>query len=202
MSVDVILMIITCLVSFASFNNQSLLHNLLMIPYRVKRNPSEAYRLLTSGFVHANYTHLIFNMLTFYFCASTLIGMIGVVHFVVMYLLAIIFSNGMSFFKNKDNPQFASLGASGGVSAIIFAFIYFNPWGLIMLFFVIPLPAILFAVAYVWYSYKMKDDEGSRIGHLEHLWGAAFGFLYMLIVVDGFNVSKFINTLIDIPYFK
>lgn len=201
MTADIILMGITVLVSIAGFNNGQLLHNLLMMPYRVKRVPSEAYRLLTSGFVHANYTHLIFNMLTFYFFSSVLIMNIGITHFIIMYLLGIIFSNLMSYFKNKDNPSFASLGASGGVSSIVFASIYLNPWGIILLFFIIPLPSIIFAILYVWYSYKMKDDQGSNIGHLEHLWGSIFGFLYMLIIIDNFNVMKFINTIIDIPYF-
>lgn len=202
MSTDIIILIVTVLVSIAGFNNGQLLNNLLMIPYRVKRMPNEAYRLLTSGFIHANYTHLIINMLTYFFISGFVIYTIGVTHFIIMYLASIIFSNLMSFFKNKDNPNFASLGASGGVSALMFTYVYTNPWELIYLFFIIPMPAILFAFLYIGYSYKMKDDQGSRIGHLEHMWGAIFGFAYMLIVIDNFNVMKFINTLIDIPYFK
>src|SRR5690606_11882057 len=131
-------------------------YKLILWPYKMKRAPSEYYRMLTSGFVHLDFIHLAFNMLTFFFFADYLAWKIGNGLFTVLYFSAIIIANIPAVLKHKNNYQYTALGASGGVAAIVFAFIYLNPWENLKLFMVVPFPAILFAVAYVVFSYKMK----------------------------------------------
>src|SRR5690606_37800120 len=100
----------------------------------------------------------------------------------------------------KNNYQYTALGASGGVAAIVFAFIYLNPWENLKLFMVVPFPAILFAVAYVVFSYKMKEKD-TRVGHEAHLWGAVYGFLFML-ATDASHGLSFIEEIKNIPFFN
>lgn len=195
------LIIITVAVSYFAFSNSELLHKLLLWPYKMKRDAKEYYRMLTSGFVHKDMTHLLVNMLTFYFFADVLLTLLGnTTLFLFLYCSAIIVANIPSAVKYKDNYGRLSLGASGGVSAIVFAYIYLYPWELIYLFFIIPIPAILFAIAYVTYSYFMKDKDSS-IGHEAHLWGALYGFIFML-VIDPTHGQAFIEGMKSIPYFK
>jgi membrane associated rhomboid family serine protease len=200
LSLTTIIIIITVLVSYISFSNRELLFKLLLWPYRMKREPVEYYRILTSGFVHNDTTHLIVNMLTFYFFADALLGVVGNVHFLILYCSAIIVANLPSVVKNKDKYESMALGASGGVAAIVFAYIYLSPWNLLYLFFIVPIPAILFAIIYVVYSYKMKDKD-SKIGHEAHLWGAVYGFLYMALVIDPVPGRFFMESIKAIPYF-
>src|ERR1700704_3551559 len=119
----------TVLISLVAMNKEKLMQNLMMNPYRIKRN-REYYRFLTSGFIHINHVHLLFNMFSFYFFGtlierifSHLFGAAGGFYFITLYLLAVIVSDLPTYFKQKDNPQYNSLGASGGVAAVIFAFI-------------------------------------------------------------------------------
>lgn len=174
----------------------------MLWPYRMKRYPEEYYRIITSGFVHVDVMHLMVNMLTFYFFSRPLIQVIGPNSFVLLYLSGIIVANLPSVFKQKDMPERTALGASGGVAAIVFATIYLDPWQMIYLFYILPLPSIIFAIFYVWYSYRMKNDEASRIGHEAHLWGAIYGFVYMTIFADPAFRSMFIEKLTDVPFLK
>src|SRR5882762_5760050 len=119
----------TVLISLLAMNKERMMQNLMMNPYRIKRN-KEYYRFLTSGVIHIDHVHLLFNMLSFYFFGtfierifSLVVGASGGFYFIALYLLAIIVSDLPTYFKQKDNPQFNSLGASGGVAAVIFAFI-------------------------------------------------------------------------------
>jgi membrane associated rhomboid family serine protease len=138
--------------------------------------------LVTSGFVHADLPHLIFNMVTFWFFAFPLERQIGPVRFALLYFLALGVSELGTFFKHRNDPQYASLGASGAISAVLFAAIVYFPW---MKLFIIPIPlpipAPLFAVGYVAYSWYSARQARGRINHDAHLGGALFGLLFVLV---------------------
>jgi len=138
--------------------------------------------IVTSGFVHADLPHLLFNMVTFYFFAFTLERQIGPMRFALLYLLALVVSDLGTWFKHRNDPQYASLGASGAISAVLFAAIIYFPW---MKLFIIPIPlpipAPLFAVGYVAYSWYSARQARGRINHDAHLGGALFGVLFVLL---------------------
>ena len=138
--------------------------------------------VVTSGFVHADLPHLLFNMVTFYFFAFPLERQIGPVRFALLYLLALVVSDTGTWLKHRNDPQYASLGASGAISAVLFAAIVYFPW---MKLFIIPIPlpipAPLFAVGYVAYSWYSARQARGRINHDAHLGGALFGVLFVLL---------------------
>jgi membrane associated rhomboid family serine protease len=138
--------------------------------------------VVTSGFVHADLPHLVFNMVTFWFFAFPLERQIGPVRFAVLYFLALVVSDLGTYFKHRNDPQYASLGASGAISAVLFAAIVYFPW---MKLFIIPIPlpipAPLFAVGYVAYSWYSARQARGRINHDAHLGGALFGLLFVLL---------------------
>jgi membrane associated rhomboid family serine protease len=138
--------------------------------------------IVTSGFVHADLPHLLFNMVTFYFFAFPLERQIGPVRFALLYFLALVVSDLGTWLKHRNDPQYASLGASGAISAVLFAAIIYFPW---MKLFIIPIPlpipAPLFAVGYVAYSWYSARQARGRINHDAHLGGALFGVLFVLL---------------------
>jgi len=138
--------------------------------------------IVTSGFVHADLPHLIFNMVTFWFFAFPLEKQIGPVRFALLYGLGLVVSDLGTYFKHRNDPQYASLGASGAISAVLFAAIVYFPW---MKLFIIPIPlpipAPLFAVGYVAYSWYSARQARGRINHDAHLGGALFGLVFVLL---------------------
>jgi membrane associated rhomboid family serine protease len=138
--------------------------------------------ILTSGFLHADFGHLLFNMVTFYFFAFPLESRIGSVHFALLYLLGLVVSDLGTYFKHRNEQDYASLGASGAISAVLFAAIVYAPQ--MQLFIIpipVPIPAPLFAVGYVAYSWWSARHARGRINHDAHLGGAVFGLLFVAI---------------------
>lgn len=195
MSATILLIIVTCVVSFIAFQNPQLQSRLMLYPV-VMRSPLQAYRLITAGFVHADTMHLAFNMISFYFFGRFLEAKIGSELLVMLFLSGILVANLPSYYKQMSNPNYAALGASGGVAAIIFATIYLEPWEEIRLFFAIPIPALLFAVAYLIYSYVMSKKPEQHIGHDAHFWGSVYGFLFM-ILIDQTHGASFLHQLMN-----
>ena len=185
---------ITCLVSWIAFNNRKLADRLILWPPAIDKH-RQYDRLLTYGFIHADFMHLLFNMITLFFFGpliERLMSGVGVWVFPVFYLSALVVSILPTYLKNQKNPNYLSLGASGAVSAVLFAFILLQPWQLIFVFF-IPLPAIVFAVLYLGYSIWMDKRGGDRINHSAHLSGAAYGVLFMVVMeprVLGYFLSQ------------
>ncbi len=192
MSFTLIIIIVTALVSFSGFSNHRLYSDLIMYPPAINRG--QYYRLLTSGFLHADVMHLAFNMLTLWFFGKLMEEQyfirFGKYAFLLFYLAAIVVSDLPSYLKHRNNSSYASLGASGGVAAILFAFILQAPWATIYVF-VIPVPAIVFALAYLIYSQYMAKKGGDNVNHDAHFWGAMFGMVGV-IVLDPGTITRFL----------
>lgn len=195
MSFTLITVIITVAISIAAFKNESLVNKLILWP-RYMHDPQEYYRLLTSGFIHADWNHLIFNMVSLYFIGSSAESILGM-GFLTLYLTGIIISSLPSFLKHRNNSYYRSLGASGGVAAIMFFFIYFAPWSkLYIIFLPIGIPAILFGVLYLVYEAYMAKKGGGTMNHDAHFWGAVYGLVYALII-DPTHGKLFINAVLN-----
>lgn len=184
MPITLSILAITCVVSYLAFKNARLLDDLILWPPAISRK-HEYYRLVTYGLVHADFTHLLFNMITLYFFGRVMegfyAGQLGTYGFALFYLGALVVSILPTYLKNRGNPDYRSLGASGAVSAVLFGFVLLAPWSLIIVF-VIPVPAIVYAVLYTGYSIYMDRHGQGNINHSAHLWGAAYGVVFTLLV--------------------
>jgi membrane associated rhomboid family serine protease len=150
-------------------------------PYTLVRN-AQYWRLISSGFVHANFSHLLFNLLTFYFFAFRLERRIGTVAFVVLYGLGLLIGNLTTYVKHRNEPDYVTLGASGAVSAVLFAsIVYFPAMRLYIFPLPVPIPALVFAVLYLGYSYYQARQSGDRINHEAHIGGALTGIVFVAI---------------------
>ena len=188
MSVTVIIIIITVGISLVAFNNGDFFQKSLMNPFMVFRK-NQYWRLISSGFTHGSYVHLGFNMFTFYFFGrvvemvfAQVLGDSGVVWFILFYLSAIIISDLPTAFKQKDNLNYNSLGASGAVSAMVFASIIYFPLNDICLYGFICIPGFLLGVGYVVYSYFRGRTMSDNINHEAHLYGAIYGIVVAISV--------------------
>lgn len=193
---NIIIIAITVAISVLSFRNQSLIGKLTLNPYAMfKKN--EWYRIITHGFIHKDIMHLVINMFVLYSFGRYVEALLGGTNYIILYIGALIFSSVHDLYKKKDSYLYNSLGASGAVSAVVFASILFSPWSKIYLMAIIPIPSILFAVGYLWYeNYSSSRDRDSNINHQAHIWGAVFGILYPLVIKQGL-FAYFIEQLLN-----
>lgn len=189
---------VTVVISFLCFSNQALRQKLIFWPPAIKQN--QFHRFITHGFIHADGNHLLFNMITLYFFGvyverlyEKLVGGFG---FVLFYLSAIIVAMIPTYLAQKNNQNYYSLGASGAVSAVLFTFILVKPWSKLYLFFAIPIPAIIFAMAYTAYSIWAERRNKDNINHSAHLWGAAYGVV-VTALLEPKLISHFIQQLMQ-----
>ncbi len=139
-----------------------------------------------SGFVHADIGHLLFNMVTFYFFAFPMEQVLGTGNFIALYAVGLLLSHLGTYARQRHNPEYASLGASGAISAVLFAYIvYFPTRSLYIIPIPVPIPAFVLALGYVGYSYYASKRGGGRINHDAHLYGALGGLLFVLAVDPG-----------------
>lgn len=195
----------TALISFLAFSNGELMFKSFFIPVNIKER-NEYWRFISHGFIHADMNHLLFNMMTLFFFGPVLESYFTQLfghayYFLLFYLAALVFSSIPSYFKHQDNPRYRALGASGAVSAVLFAFIALNPWEMIYIFFALPIPGILFAFLYLWYSAHMSRQNSDNIGHDAHLWGGVFGFIFPFVFKPSL-INYFISNITDIPFLK
>jgi membrane associated rhomboid family serine protease len=150
-------------------------------PYYLKRR-RDYLPLITSGFVHADLPHLFFNALTFYFFAIPLERMIGTTSFLALYFLGLLMSQVQTYYKHRDNPEYATLGASGAISAVLFAAVVYMPTSSLFIFPIpVPIPAPLFAVGYLAYTWWASKHARGRINHDAHLGGALTGLAFVAL---------------------
>ena len=199
MSITILLIIVTVLVSYMSFKSPLMASKLVMNPVAVRHG--QFYRMLTSGFIHSNWAHLGFNMFTFYFFGSNVEqifkyykGDLGIIYFVAFYLLAIVVSDLVTLFKQIHNPGYNSLGASGGVSAMVFCSILFFPTEKICIYGILCLPGFILGSIYLIYSYMKSDSFSDHINHDAHLYGALFGVAFSMLI-DPSVFAHFLNQI-------
>lgn len=196
------IIVITSIISFLAFNNNNLLNKLQFSPYQIKHR-KQWYRILTYGFVHADWQHLIFNMFVLFFFGTNLehyfaqvYGTWATLNFILLYLGAIVASTVYDMYKYKDDFTYKAIGASGATSAVLFASIFFNPWQKVYIFGIVGIYGIVFALLYLAYSYYMSKKNNDNIGHNAHFYGAIFGFLYPLSTKPEL-IKYFIDKLIN-----
>lgn len=167
------------------FGSRKLVERCLFRPYWLRRQ-GRWDTAITSGFVHADLAHLLLNMVTFYFFAFPLERHIGGARFLLLYLAGLLLSHAGTYLKHKDNPDYASLGASGAIAAVLFAYIVYFPTATLMILpFPVPIPAPLFALLYVAYSVYSARHARDRINHDAHLWGALAGLAFVAVADPG-----------------
>jgi membrane associated rhomboid family serine protease len=208
MAFNILLLIIllTVIVSLSAFNNKDKMYQYMFIPARIQET-GEKYRFFSHMFIHADYLHLIFNMMSLYFLGNFMLDTIGGTYmdskgdilevqdgwiqkygyiqgqvlFAVLYISGGLFATIIPYARNKNNPNYMSLGASGAVSAVIFAAIIWNPTMKLYLFFIpIGIPAYIFGPLYIAYEIYMDKRGNTGIAHDAHLGGAIFGILFVL----------------------
>ena len=203
-----IISIVVFLVSIQAFNNPAFFEKYKHSPYRVYHY-KEYYRLVTSGFLHGSWVHLLVNLFVFwqfgdfvenYIFYAVFGNTVGAVLYALLVLLAIVAGNIPSTLKYKNNPNYGSIGLSGAVSAILFSYVLVNPWSKIYLYAIIPIYTIVAAVLYLIYSQWASKNSRDNIDHSAHFYGAIFGLVYTIAVYPKI-LSYFINTLIhDFPF--
>lgn len=194
-SVTFLLIAINVVVSLiALYGSDTLMERGYLKPYRLLRQHTW-YELLTSGFLHANIGHLFVNMFTLYFFGSIMERVLGPLHFLGLYITGLIVAGIPSLIKFRDNPNYATLGASGAVGAVLFAFIFLFPMENIYLFLIpLPIPAFIFGVLFLFYSmYESKQARG-KVNHEAHIAGAIWGVIYLIIFVPQ-SLVRFIDML-------
>ena len=152
-------------------------------PYRTVREKTW-YETVTSGFLHANLGHLFVNMFTLYFFGPVMERVMGSTYFLGLYITGLIAAAVPSIVKFKDDPNYATLGASGAVGSVLFAFIFLFPMESIYLMLIpIPIPAFVFAILYLIYSMYASKQARGKINHEAHVAGALWGIVYLLVFV-------------------
>jgi len=183
MIITIAIIVVTAIVSIRAFSDRELFAKLLLNPYQVYHR-KQYYRMLGHGFLHADYTHLIFNMLALWFFGGNVEGIMGIPWYLALYFGGMVFASLTSVFKHKDNYVFNSVGASGAVSAVVFASILFNPKQGIGLLFLpgLYIPGILFGILFLIYSQYMSKRNHDNINHDAHFMGALFGFTFPILI--------------------
>ncbi|MHA4807159.1 rhomboid family intramembrane serine protease [Flavitalea flava] len=192
------IIILTCLVSASAFKNNKIIDDLIFWPPAISIR-HQYYRFITCGLIHADFMHLAFNMITLYFFGRIMeahyMGELGLPHYwyLILYVGAVIVANIPTYLKRRDDYNYRSLGASGGVCAVLFAFVLLRPWATIYVI-VVPVPAIIYSVLFLVYSAYMSKRGGDNVNHDAHFWGALFGVL-LTIALRPSVVHIFLNEL-------
>ncbi|GAB3635175.1 rhomboid family intramembrane serine protease [Hymenobacter arcticus] len=191
-----ILIGLTVAVSAYAWSNDELMRAWILEPYTMARAKGQWYRFLTSGFLHADWMHLLFNMYAFYSFGPIVLSMLATTYgpngglglFLLLYLGGIIVSDLPTYFRHRDDRDYRSLGASGGVSSVLFASILLIPTGKIGMMFLPPqlgIPSFAFGFLYLAYSYHMGRRRGDNINHDAHFYGALYGVLVIAALIPG-----------------
>lgn len=183
-----ILIVLTVIASIYGWNRPSIQQKWMFNPFIV-HNAKQYYRFLSSGFIHSNSMHLIFNMIALFFFGGVIeriylntFGNMGIVFYLVTYLAGIVVSNIKTYMKYKDSSYYNSLGASGGVASILFASILYRPTSSICLYFAICIPAFIMGALYLIYTYYSGKKSSDNINHDAHLFGSLFGIAFTILL--------------------
>ena len=195
LNVTLVILVITVIVSIMAFNNRELLSKLLFNAFQIAQR-KEYWRLITNGFIHGSWAHLGVNMFVLYMFGGAVeeifafhFGSKGTFYFITLYIGSLFASSIPALRKHANNPGYNSLGASGAVSAVLFSFIVMQPTSMLGVMLVIPMPAFLFGILYLWYENYMGKREGGRIAHDAHYAGAIFGLLFTIFIRPSFAIE-------------
>lgn len=194
MSISTILIIITGIITYLGFSDQVFFEKYKFSVAGIQAG--EYYRFITSAFLHADWTHFLVNMFTLYFFGDYLVYHFGVSSFLLIYFMGVLSGNYLSYYFHKNDLWYSAIGASAGVNAVVFAYVILNPFNFLWLFAIIPVPALLFAIGYLWYTAKGTQDAYSRIGHEAHFGGAFAGVL--LTIFFDFSQSFLSHPIISL----
>lgn len=188
LNATLILVLASVLASVAGFQNRNFLNRCMLNPFKIIRN-NEWYRVIASGFVHADWMHLLLNVFVLYTFGGVVEEYFSYyfegksqAYFFLLYGTGIAASSISSIVKFKNTEGYNSLGASGAVSAVLFAFILFDPGRKICLYGILCLPGIIFGIAYLGYSWYATRKKADHINHDAHFWGAVWGILFVLFL--------------------
>lgn len=208
MSITFIIIIITAAVSILAFNREQMKDDLLFWPYYINRE-GQYYRFITNGVLHADAMHLIFNMVSFYsfgmalenYLFKALFGELSRAMLAVLYITAIIVAVIPDYIKYKDKSFYRSLGASGAVSAIVFAAITIQPNMPIQFFFIpFKIPGFVFGICFLILSASLAKKGGGNIGHSAHFWGSVYGIVFTYVAARVFAGVDLLRMFIDTTF--
>lgn len=203
-TITLIIIIITCIVSFTAFQNNKITGDLIFYPPAINKN-KQWYRFITCGFIHADFGHLAFNMFSLFLFGKLVEDAFtqifednGKMLYIIFYMTALAASLVPTYSREKDNSNYYSLGASGAVSAVVFAGIFLYPLDKIGLFIIPPIiPGFIFAPIYLFASAWMSKKGGDNINHSAHIWGAIYGVAFLIVMsltLSNFNpITHFID---------
>lgn len=206
MSATILIVILTCIISYYAFQNRNFFEQLKHYPYQEQRDQSYS-RWLSAGFLHGSWTHLLVNMFVLYQFGESVEhylirhhgAALGRTYLTIAYILMIILANIPTYLKHKENPGFASIGASGAVSGILFMFILMEPWRMLGIMLVIPCPAIVAGILYLIYSSWASKNSNDNIDHDAHFYGALCGIVFMILLNPAI-INSFIRKILDVPF--
>ena len=209
LSITIIIIIITCIISIGAFSNQKIMNDLIFYPPAISHQ-DQWYRFFSCGLIHADWTHLFFNMYVLYafgagqrkqgieYIFKDVFESKGAFLYLIMYIAALAVCLIPTYNKNKDNYSYRSLGASGAVSAVVFAYMMFNPMqGMGLLFLPIYIPGFLFGIIYLAVSSWLDKRGGGNINHSAHIWGAIFGVVFVIFACKVFSDYPVLQHFID-----
>jgi membrane associated rhomboid family serine protease len=203
LSISLSIIIITVLVSLGGFSNRKIIDDLIFYPPAVTKQ-NQWYRFFSCGLIHADFIHLLFNMMSLYFFGpfvekqfEEIFGTAGKWYYLGMYVSALLVSLLPTYFKHKNDYQYRSLGASGAVSTVVFAGLMIAPYVTVG-FFIIPpiIPGFVFGPLYLVFSAYLDRRGGGNINHSAHIWGAVYGLLFIIVAgaLVGYNaIGGFID---------
>lgn len=209
LSITLIIIVITVVVSLVAFKNSQVMENLIFYPPAVSEK-NQYYRFITCGFIHANLPHLFFNMYALYlfgegqhkdgveYFFAAIFGDKGKILYLLMYLITLIVCLIPTYNKNKANYNYRSLGASGAVSAVVFAFILFEPIrGVGLIFIPVFVPGFLFGILYLIISFWLDKKGGTHVNHSAHIWGGLFGIVFVIAVCRLFSTYPVLDNFTE-----
>ncbi|MFW5978654.1 MAG: rhomboid family intramembrane serine protease [Bacteroidia bacterium] len=205
MGTTFIIIALTIVVSLLAFNDNNLFKKLQLNPYLVIHR-NQWHRVITHGFIHADSIHLLVNMIVLFSFGRSVENQFDILaknhqiinsatlHMIILYFAGMIIASSTTIFKHKNNYQYNSVGASGAVSAVVFAAIFFSPKNTILIMGIIPIPAILFGILYLIYSQYKSRKGNDNVNHDAHFLGAVFGFIYP-VIIDPSLLNYFLNSV-------
>jgi len=189
LSITLVIVIITVLVSLGGFSNHKIIDDLIFYPPAITEN-KQWYRFFTCGLIHADFGHLLWNMLSLFlfgkYVEESFLGVFGEkgkILYLVMYVVALFVSLLPTFAKHKDDYYYRSLGASGAVSAVIFAGLLLEPRNRVGFYFIPPIiPGYIFGPLYLIISTYLGKQSRDNVNHSAHIWGALFGIAFVVVL--------------------